>query len=115
MFVCCWRGCNEDVAVGGRFGAAYLVPRRLQTSHPTAFQSAVAAKTFFKDEPRVHRCSNTLKLTVLARLSRGVPLDDVTMLSSSSRCFGPRAKQLRFGKDLLDVTTSPNVPGHSEG
>ena len=25
------------------------------------------------------------------------------------------AKQLRFGKDLLDVTTSPNVPGHSEG
>ena len=99
MFVCCWRGGNEDVAVGGRFGAAYLVPRQLQTSHPTAFQSAVAAKTFFKDEPRVHRCSNTLKLTVLARLSRGlqsksiqgVPLDDVTMLSSSSPgCFGPR-------------------------
>ena len=48
MFVCCWCGGNQDVAVGDRFDATYLVPRQLQTSHPTAFQSAVAAKTFSK-------------------------------------------------------------------
>jgi len=48
MFVCCWRGGNEDVAVGGRFGAAYLGQGDFKPVIPLPFNLLLPQKPFSK-------------------------------------------------------------------